>query len=159
MGQGSAQLQRFFRAIAIAIGFAAMFGATACVSIYRDHGYVPLAEDLDQIRPGVDTRSTVQERIGTPGASGVLDESGYYYIATRMRHFGATQPKPVSRELVAITFGPGDRVESVQRYGLEDGRVIELQRRVTDSGSTDSSFLRQLLGNLGRFNPGAFLDG
>ena len=41
---------------------------------------------------------------------------------------------------------------------LERGRVVTLSRRVTDTGVVDSGLLRQLLGNLGRFNPGDFLN-
>ena len=64
----------------------------------------------------------------------------------------------VSRDLVAITFDGRGVVDSVQRYTLADGRVIPLERRVTDSSLEDKTFLRQLIGNLGNFNPGSFLQ-
>ena len=131
---------------------------SACVAIYRDHGYVPNPEDLAAITPGRDTRDSVRAAIGSPGASGVLNEGGYYYIATRMRHYGGFEPKPVSRELVAISFNARGVVSGVERYGLENGRVIPLERRVTDNGTEDKTFLRQLLGNLGRIGPGQILD-
>lgn len=133
-------------------------GTSACVALYRDHGYVPDATDLAAITPGRDTRDSVRAAIGTPGASGVLNDSGYYYVATRMRHYGGFEPKPVSRELVAISFNARGVVSGVERYGLEDGRVIPLERRVTDNGAEDKTFLRQLLGNLGRIGPGQVLD-
>lgn len=140
------------------LGSALALACSACVSIYRDHGYVPNEEDLAAIQIGVDTRESVAESVGTPGASGVLNESGYYYISTRIRHYGATEPRPVSRELVAINFDPAGRVRGIERFGLEDGRVIELQRRVTDNGEADKTFIRQLLGNLGRIGPGSLLN-
>ena len=130
----------------------------ACTAIYRNHGYVPSDEDLAAIKVGVDTRDTVAESVGSPGASGVLKESGYYYVATRMRHYGPREPQVVSRELVAISFDQRGVVRNIERYGLEDGRVIPLSTRVTSSSVEDKTFLRQLLGNLGRFNPGSVLD-
>lgn len=130
---------------------------SACVTLYRDHGYIPPQEQLDALRVGVDTRETVAEAVGTPGASGVFNQGGYYYISTRMRHYGASEPRPVSRELVAISFDPRGRVSNIERFGLQDGRVIELERRVTDNGLEDKTFLRQLLGNLGRIGPGTIL--
>lgn len=130
---------------------------SACVTLYRDHGYIPPQEQLEALRVGVDTRETVAEAVGTPGASGVLNQGGYYYISTRMRHYGASEPRPVSRELVAISFDPRGRVSNIERFGLQDGRVIELERRVTDNGLEDKTFLRQLLGNLGRIGPGTIL--
>ena len=64
----------------------------------------------------------------------------------------------MARELVAINFDPAGRVRGIERFGLEDGRVIELQRRVTDNGEADKTFIRQLLGNLGRIGPGTLLN-
>lgn len=142
---------------AAVLGLAAL-SLAACVSIYRNHGYVPTEEELAAIKVGVDTRDSVTEAIGSPSSSGVLNESGYYYVATRMRHYGAAAPRVVSRELVAISFDQRGVVQGIERYGLEDGRVIPLQRRVTSSSVENKTFLRQLLGNLGRFNPGNVLE-
>lgn len=130
----------------------------ACTAIYRNHGYVPTEEDLAEIKVGVDTRDTVAENVGSPGASGVLQESGYYYVSTRMKHYGPRAPQVISRELVAISFDQRGVVRNIERYGLEDGKVIPLSTRVTSSSVEDKTFLRQLLGNLGRFNPGSVLE-
>ncbi|MGE4328287.1 MAG: outer membrane protein assembly factor BamE [Pseudodonghicola sp.] len=135
----------------------ALLAMTGCVAIYRNHGYVPPEDELNAIKVGVDTRDTVLEHIGPPSSSGVLQDSGFYYVESRMRHYGPTEPKVVSREVVAINFDKRGVVSGVQRYGLEDGKVIPLQRRVTSSSIEDKTFLRQLLGNLGRFNPATAL--
>jgi len=129
-----------------------------CTSVYRNHGYMPIEEDLAKIRLGVDTRESVVEAIGSPGASGVLNEGGFYYVATTFRHSGVREPRPVSRELLAISFDARGIARNIERYGLEDGRVIPLERRVTDSGASNSTFIRQLLGNLGRIGPGGLAN-
>ncbi|WP_240931786.1 outer membrane protein assembly factor BamE [Parasedimentitalea denitrificans] len=129
-----------------------------CATQYRNHGYVPSEEDLAEVVVGVDTRDSVAETIGAPSSSGVLDESGYYYVATRLKHIGPSQPKPVSRELVAISFDTAGVVSGVERYSLEDGKVIPLERRVTSSGIQDKTFLRQLTGSIGNFSPGSFFE-
>ena len=136
----------------------ASLALSACITLFRDHGYIPLEEDLAALRVGVDDRESVAEAVGKPSASGVLNQGGYYYISTRVRHYGATEPKIVSRELVAISFDTRGKVSNIERFGLEDGRVITLERRVTDNGLDDGTFLRQLLGNLGRIGPGTILD-
>ena len=129
-----------------------------CITQYRDHGYMPNDEDLAKISVGRDTRDSVTEAVGTPGVSGVLNNDGYYYVASRMRNYGATAPKEVSREVLAISFDSRGIVRNIERFGLEQGRVIALNRRVTDNGETDRTFIRQLLGNLGNIGPGAILD-
>ncbi|MGR3623614.1 outer membrane protein assembly factor BamE [Pseudophaeobacter sp.] len=130
---------------------------TACSAIYQKHGYVPTEEQLAEVVVGVDTKDSVAESIGVPSSSGVLNDGGYYYISTLMRTRGAGAAKPVARSLVAVSFDSQDVVSGVERYSLEDGRVIPLERRVTDSSVENKTFLRQLLGNLGSFNPGTLL--
>ncbi|MDK3016354.1 outer membrane protein assembly factor BamE [Pseudodonghicola flavimaris] len=137
---------------------AAMLGMAGCVAIYRNHGYVPPQDELDSIRLGADSRDAVLEKLGPPTSTGVLKDSALYYVESRMRHYGATAPKVVSREVVAVSFDARGTVSGIERYGLEDGKVVPLQRRVTSSSVEDKTFLRQLLGNLGRFNPGNMLE-
>ncbi|MEO1704112.1 MAG: outer membrane protein assembly factor BamE, partial [Pseudomonadota bacterium] len=108
---------------------------------------------------GVDTRTTVEDIIGRPSTSGVLTESAFYYLADRRRHFGVRAPQVLDRQLVAISFDGEGVVANIERFTLEDGRVVPLSRRVTDSAVQDSTFLRQLLGNLGRFDAGAVFGG
>lgn len=148
-------LKAVLRSLGLAL---AMLAISGCAAIYRNHGYVPAPEDLDAIQVGKDTRDSVIEAVGPPSSSGVLKDSGFYYVATRMRHYGPTEPKVVSREVVAINFDQRGVVRGIERYSLEDGRTIPLQRRVTSSSVEDKTFLRQLLGNLSRFNPGNVLD-
>ncbi|MQY41224.1 outer membrane protein assembly factor BamE [Epibacterium sp. SM1969] len=135
----------------------AIVGLAACSPIYRKHGYVPNEEALADIVPGVDTKDSVAQSVGVPSSSGVLRDSGYYYVSSLVRSRGGLEPTTVSRELVAINFDGNGTVTGIQRFGLEDGRVVPLQRRVTASNLQDKTFLRQLLGNLGNFNPGSFL--
>jgi len=130
----------------------------ACQAIYRNHGHVPTSEELAEVKVGVDTRDSVAETIGAPSSSGVLNDGGYYYVATRMRHYGPRQPQIVSRELVAISFDQRGIVRNIERFGLQDGQVVAFERRVTSSSIEDKTFLRQLLGNLGRFNPNTVLE-
>jgi outer membrane protein assembly factor BamE (lipoprotein component of BamABCDE complex) len=86
-----------------------------------------------------------------------LEDGGFYYVRSRVRTVGPSRPTEISRELVAVTFDTNGTVANVERYGLEDGQVVVLSRRVTDNGLNDISFIRQLLGNLGNFDPNALL--
>lgn len=139
------------------LAIVALCAVTACTPIYRNHGYVPTDEQLSVVTVGVDTRESVTEVIGTPTAGGVFNDQGFYYVTSRFRHFGFLAPEEISREILAISFDAGGVVRNIERFGLEDGRVIALSRRVTDDNLTDSTFLRQLFGNIGNFDAGALL--
>lgn len=124
----------------------------ACSATYRNHGYMPLKDDVDLIEVGKDTRESVATSIGKPGTSGLLAGSGYYYVRSRFKHYLYNAPQEIDREVLAITFNDKGVVENVERFGLEDGRVIALERRVTDSNVKGVSFLRQLFGSFGRID-------
>lgn len=121
----------------------------ACAAQYRVHGYTPSEADLQQIVPGVDTKASVEDVIGVPAASGVLNDSGYYYIESEVRHFAYQRPKVIDRTVVAITFDQAGVVDNISTYGLQDGRVIALNRRVTKTSDGDIGFIRKLFGNIG----------
>ena len=141
------------KAVRVAIVSVAVLSLSACVARYRNHGYVPSEEELSEIVVGVDTRDSVVEAVGPPSSLGVLNESGYYYVSSRYRFYGASAPKVIDRQLVAISFSSSGVVKNIERFGLEDGNVIVFERRVTESSVENKGFLRQLLGSLGNFDP------
>lgn len=132
--------------------------AAACTAQFRNHGYMPPEEDVANVIVGVDTRDSVAETLGSPTAGGVLNDGGFYYVRSQFKTVGPFRPQETSRELLAVTFASNGTVANIERFGLEDGQVVRLSRRVTDNGLSDVSFIRQLLGNLGNFNPGDILQ-
>ncbi|MEM8576456.1 MAG: outer membrane protein assembly factor BamE [Pseudomonadota bacterium] len=131
----------------------ALVALSACSATFRNHGYIPPQEDLDQLVVGVDTRASVEDIAGSPGASGAVDGGAYYYVRSRVRSFAFLERQVVEREVLAISFDEAGVIRNIETFGLQDGRVVRLQTRVTESGVSDKTFLRQLIGNLGRIGP------
>lgn len=131
-------------------------GLTACSPTFRNHGYIPLEEDLQNLVVGIDTRDTVASSVGRPGVSGILDESGWYYVRSRYRDYAYRVPEEIDRQVLAISFDEQGVVSNIEQFGLERGRVVRLSRRVTTENTQGVGFLRQAFGNLGRINPGDF---
>jgi len=131
----------------------------ACTPVQRFHGYAPDDMQLAEIEVGQDSRDTVAEKVGRPGVSGVMEGGAWYYVQSDWVEQGWRAPVETRREVVAISFGAGDRVSNIERFGLEDGNIVALSRRVTASGPAGQSVLRQLLGSLGQFNPAQILGG
>ncbi len=135
-----------------------LLAMAGCTASYRNHGYAPNEDELAELVVGVDTRDTVEEVVGTPTTAGVLSDRAYYYVQSRVRHFAYQRPKVIERQVLAISFDDASVISNIERFTLEDGQVVPLSRRVTSSGITDKSFLRQLMGNLGQFSAGDFLN-
>ena len=80
-----------------------------------------------------------------------------YYATSQFRLFGPFAPEEIDRQVLAIDFDSNDRLRNISRYTLEDGRVVVLDRRVTEDGINDVTFLSQLLGSFGRLDAGQLL--
>ncbi len=137
--------------------FALAIMAAACTPIYRDHGYAPTEAELTAVVVGKDTRETVTESIGRPSASGVLADDQWFYVQSRYLQRGIKAPQEIDRQVVVITFADAGTVSNVERFGLEDGQVVALSRRVTETNIQGVTFIGQLLGNFGRFTADQFL--
>lgn len=124
----------------------------ACTPVYQNHGYVPDDTDLAEVKVGVTTREDVATLIGRPASQGLLTDSGWYYVGSRFQAYAAREDREVWRQVVAISFDAKGVVANVERFGLEKGEVVVISRRVTDSNVKGVSFLRQLMGNVGRLS-------
>ena len=125
-------------------------GIAACAPVYRNHGYVPAEDELALLEVGVDTRETVGQKIGRPSTSGLLNDEGWFYVQSRYKLVGPREPQEIDRQVLVINFSPAGVVENIGRFGLADGKVVEISRRVTKSNIKGVSFIGQLLGSFGR---------
>lgn len=129
---------------------------SACVPVYRTHGYVPGDDALTQVQVGQTMRDQLPSLLGEPSAQGLLTGAPWFYAKSRFRHSGPWKPREVERDVVAISFDSSGRVANVERFGIERGRIVTLSQRVTDESVSAMSALRQILGNFGRFRADQF---
>lgn len=149
---------KLWRKTRAGLGLVALIVLAACSRLEDSHGYVPDEALLSQVQVGVDTKDTVDRLLGRPSTLGIVDDRGWYYVRSDYERFLWRAPEEVNREVVAVSFSEKNVVENVERFGLEDGRVVALSRRVTTSNTRGVSFLRQLFSNIGTFNAGDFLS-
>ena len=147
-----------FSKMRIGIGMLALCLLAACARLEDSHGYVPDEALLAEVQVGVDTKDTVGRILGQPGTSGIVDDRGWYYVKSDYERFLWRAPKEVNREVVAVSFTETGLVENVERFGLENGQVVALSRRVTTSNTRGIGFLRQLFSNFGNLGAGSFFS-
>ncbi len=146
--------QGLLRGSRLRLGLAGLglFAMIACSPVYRNHGYVPAPDELALVEVGVDTRETVGQKVGRPSTSGLLNDVGWFYVQSRYKNVGYREPQEIDRQVLAITFNEAGIVDNISTYGLEDGKVVAISRRVTESNIKGIGFIRQLLGSLGRIS-------
>jgi len=134
--------QRLIAAAAAAVMLA------ACEPIIRTHGYAPTETQLSDIAPGLDTVSTVTSKIGRPSTGGVVRDNTWFYVASRTETLAYNAPEVVERRVVAVSFDDDGTVAAVDRFGLEDGRIVNLVTRTTPTFGRQLTVLQQIFGNL-----------
>lgn len=135
-------------ALAAVITFAAAL-AGGCSPVVRNHGYAPQADELADLRVGLDTRASVQSKIGRPAGTGVFTDDGWYYVSSKVEHLTYHAPEVVDRRVVAVLFDENDVVAAVSEYGLEDGRIVDLESQTTPTHGRQLTILEQAFGNIG----------
>ncbi len=140
-----------------ACAFAALTLMIACEPIRRTHGYAPRPAQLAEVTIGTDSKAEVAGKIGRPTTLGAFNTEDWYYIARSTESRAFLEPRVVSQEVVVVAFSGDGIAESVDRYGLEDGRIVNLVTKTTPTRGKRLTFLQQLLGNVGRFNAGQVL--
>lgn len=135
----------------------ACVAVTACSPINRFHGFTPDAREIAQLQVGQTSRSEVVTLFGPPTSDGGVASDTIYYVSSQFVHTGLLPPREVDRSVLAVDFDGNDRVSGINRYGLEDGQIVNLDRRVTDDGIRNVGALAQLLGSFGRIDAGALL--
>lgn len=69
------------------------------------------------------------------------------------------KPEVVDRQVVVVSFDSRDRVSNVQVLGLEDGQVVVISQRETETITGDYGFFQQLFGNIGNVSAAQIIDG
>lgn len=135
------------------IAASALVLATAlsgCAKTIEYRGYVPEQDALAEIKPGVDTRQTVSERLGTPSSVTTFGDDAWYYISSTTAQVAFFNPEEIDRKVVAITFDEAGMVREVERYGLKDGQEVAFVERETPTRGRSLTVLQQVFGNIGR---------
>lgn len=132
-------------AVALALGTAA-----ACAPVSTYSGFRPERNDVELPDPqvGVDTRATVQQRFGSPSTTAVFDQTAWYYVSSVQQRIAFYTPDTTDRRVMVVRFD-GDVVSSVEKFGLERGRMINYSSEETPTRGRELGIIEQLLGNVG----------
>ncbi|MBV9511585.1 MAG: outer membrane protein assembly factor BamE [Caulobacteraceae bacterium] len=124
--------------------------ASGCAPTNVYQGYQAIEAKPADTQVGVDTKSTVTAKLGTPSAVSTFDPNVWFYISQVTQTQSFYLPRAVRRDIVVLTFDKGtETVAKVDRLSLKDGRVIAYNGRETPTRGRELTFIEQLLGSLG----------
>jgi outer membrane protein assembly factor BamE (lipoprotein component of BamABCDE complex) len=130
----------------------------ACSPTIEHRGYIAKPGAFNQISSGM-SKLEVEGALGSPSTKASVKYKGdsYYYITSITESRAFLTPAETDREVIAIRFNEQDQVESFAQYGLQDGRIIDVNTRQTLVAGEDTSFLKKLFRGVGASSAGPIL--
>jgi outer membrane protein assembly factor BamE (lipoprotein component of BamABCDE complex) len=121
----------------------------ACTPVNSYQGFQVIDQSPTDVKPGQDTRATVQAKLGSPTEVATFDKNEWFYISQVSSKIGFYPVHTDKRQVTAIAFSKdGDKVSAVRVYSLRDGRVIAYNTRETPTRGREISAIEQLLGSI-----------
>lgn len=124
-------------------------GLAGCSPSRNYHGYIADEAEPAEIEPGLDTRSTVLARLGSPSTKSIFDENTWIYLSSTREQFAFYRPKTAERTVTAIRFGDDDSVQEVGLFNIEDGQTIRYASAETPTRGRELGWLEQIFGTIG----------
>jgi len=129
-----------------------MLGMAACSPQIATHGNLVDPDALAKIEPGRSDQAVVLSLLGSPSTRGNFNEPTWYYIGQRTERQAFYRPETIERKVVYIDFEPNGQVKSIGALNLEDGSKVAFVDRETPTAGQRVTLIKQLIGNIGRFN-------
>jgi outer membrane protein assembly factor BamE (lipoprotein component of BamABCDE complex) len=127
----------------IALATAAI--TVACMPVINNRGYLPDPQLEARIKPGTDTKTSVQERLGYASTTATFGGDNWYYISSVEKQVAFFTPTVLNRNILAVYFDKDGKVTGLRHYALKDGHVVAFETRETPSRGREMTFLQQLL--------------
>ena len=131
---------------------------TSCSATFKNHGYTPSKEGIEQLLIGEDSKQSVKKIFGPPSSLGLIDNGKWFYLSTKVKYYLYRTPEIVTRRLVAFSFANNGLLENIEEFQLDNQEVVVLSRRITDSEIKGIGLIRQILNSAGNFDPTNILD-
>jgi outer membrane protein assembly factor BamE (lipoprotein component of BamABCDE complex) len=138
------------KSASVALAALCLLGAGACTPTVSYNGFQAREDKPQDIKVGVDTRSTVLTKLGSPSTVATFEPNIWFYVSQTTAQQAYLRPKLRDRDVVAIAFDKDEKVTSVNAYKLKDGFKVAYSDRKTPTRGRELSVLEQILGNVGR---------
>ena len=137
-------------ALAGAVGATATLGG--CAKTINQRGYLFDEEIIEEIRPGIDNRSSVTAAMGTPTMTATFDEETWYYVSQTKQSIAFFKPKTTEHLIFSVSFNDRGDVTRTEQLGLDTTYKVAMVDEKTPTRGKDLGFFEQIFSNIGRFS-------
>ncbi len=123
---------------------AASMALAGCSPVISSRGYLENQDAEAGVAAGVDTKTTIEQKLGDPSIQAAFGTDAWYYISQTERQVAFFDASIESRHILAIYFDKEGKVSDMRHYSLEDGNVVSFESRTTPTRGREMTFLQQL---------------
>jgi len=136
----------------ITLSLCLLWAFSACSPTVDMRGHVTDPDWRDQIIVGQSGREEVVRVLGTPSSASSFGAETWYYVSAKRENLAFFKPEVAEQDVIRIVFDAGGLVTSVDRFGKDDSRAVDIVGRTTPTEGHSLNFFEQMMGNVGRFN-------
>ena len=125
--------------------------AAACTPTVSVRGNLVDDYKLSKVQKGVDTRTDVLQKLGSPTTVAPFDDSVWYYLGQTTEKRGIFDDEVKDERIIVVMFTPDGVVDQVNDVKGKRQSVPYVDRETPTSGN-ETTVMQQMLGNLGKFN-------
>lgn len=127
-----------------------LISTTACSPRMVSRGYFPDKEKIDAIAVGVDTKRSVNDRLGSPTLVSTFNADIWYYVTSREQQVAWRLPATIKQDVLEVHFAPNGQVSEIVKHDESELREVATVNKVTATRGRELSFWEQMFGSIGR---------
>lgn len=123
---------------------AASIALAGCSPVISNRGYLENPDAEAGVAAGVDTKTTIEQKLGDPSVQAAFGTDAWYYISQQERQVAFFDATIQNRHILAVYFDKEGKVSDMKHFSLEDGNVVAFESRTTPTRGREMTFLQQL---------------
>ncbi len=124
---------------------------SSCAPTLATRGNFIKSEEVDKITVGVDSKTDILLRYGSPSTTSTFEENIWYYVGQRVESSSFRFPQVREHQALAMSFDDNNVLEAFVIVRNDGLREVERISKATPTAGRQLTILEQLLGNVGRF--------
>ena len=125
------------------------FFLSACSGIKSNNGYMPVEDNIMQLKVNVTSSSSARLKLGEPALILGNREPIFIYASQVTNRVLFFEPKVISRNVLVLYFNKNQKLTKLNRFNLKDSKSFELNTGATKLNAEQRSLVATLFSNVG----------
>ena len=125
------------------------FFLSACSGIKNNNGYMPVEDNIMQLKVNVTSSSSARLKLGEPALILGNREPIFIYSSQVTNRILFFEPKVISRDVLVLYFNKKKKLKKLEKFNLKDGKSFQMNTNTTDLNEEQRSLITTLFSNIG----------